>query len=176
MLPLALVLTIFWDLDAAECPRRFSRLIGSRRSKSSILTPSWCMQKGADALLEQRLAAWGIGDRQSARLRGGGLVGAVDHSPCWKRSLQARRNGLRRGDLLSRCFSRKPQANSEMPKLGRFLRASRSADGQIFGAPLARTTSHQLVADPHAFREISVAGLLDRADVNEEASSPSSGW
>lgn len=27
-------------------------------------------------------------------------------------------------------------------------------------------------SDPNAFREIGVAGLLDRADVNEDASSP----
>lgn len=33
-------------------------------------------------------------------------------------------NGLRPGDLLSRCFSRKSEANSETPKLGRFLRAA----------------------------------------------------
>lgn len=46
---------------------------------------------------------------------------------------------------------------------------SRCAD---FRRSSARTTSHQLLADPNAFRELGVAGLLDRADVNEDASSP----
>lgn len=58
MSPSGLVLTTCSDLDAAECPRRFIRLIGSRKSKSLILLPSLCMKAG-DALLEQRLAAWG---------------------------------------------------------------------------------------------------------------------
>nr|WP_247470338.1 ABC transporter substrate-binding protein [Bradyrhizobium sp. 45] len=55
------------DLDAAECPRRFTRLIGSRKSKSLILLPSLCMPRRRRA----PRAAFGclrIGDRQSARL------------------------------------------------------------------------------------------------------------
>lgn len=44
------------DLDAAECPRRFSRLIGARKVDPFTFIVH---AKGGDALLEQRLAAWG---------------------------------------------------------------------------------------------------------------------
>lgn len=44
------------DLDAAECPRRFSRLIGARKVDPFTFIVH---AKGGAALLEQRLAAWG---------------------------------------------------------------------------------------------------------------------
>ncbi|MCK1267934.1 hypothetical protein IVB44_34805 [Bradyrhizobium sp. 49] len=51
------------DLEAAECPRRFSPLIGSRKSKSLILLPSSCRPRAAT---RSSSSVWLLGNRRSS--------------------------------------------------------------------------------------------------------------